>query len=109
MIYDLLLVSADSINTEQANKLLGHSKSLLLSYHDPIPNISAALLRTCRAIYEEALPILYGRNVFEFSDPDAIDEFRDSGIASYPYGKRSVMIKKRSATLCFPFASITPK
>ena len=87
MVYDYLLVSVDPIDSEEANKLLGENKTLLLNHHNPIPHISATLLRTCRTIYKEALPILYGRNVFNFSSPAAIRNFRNSGIDSYHQGK----------------------
>ena len=83
MIYDHLLVSVDPIESEEANKLLGENKDILLSCHNPIPNISATLLRTCRTILKEALPRLYGRNVFSFSHPKAIRDFKDDGIRSY--------------------------
>lgn len=87
MIYSHLLVSADPIKSEQANKLIGDKRSVLLSEHDPISDISATLLRTCRKVYNEALPILYGRNVFIFSRPKAIDNFRDSGIDGWTRGR----------------------
>lgn len=87
MIYSHLLVSADPINSEQANKLIGDKRSVLLSDHNPISGISATLLRTCRKVYNEALPILYGRNVFIFSRPKAIDNFRDSGIDGFTRGR----------------------
>ena len=41
------------------------------SYKD----IDSALLRTCRAIYEETFPILYGNNHFLFDDPSKIRTF----------------------------------
>lgn len=86
IIYDHLLVSASSISTKQANKLLGRKRSILLSEHNPISDISATLLRTCRKVYNEALPILYGRNVFSFPNPEAIEKFRDSGIDNWSQG-----------------------
>ncbi len=77
--------------SEQANKLIGDKRSVLLSDHNPISDVSATLLRTCRMVYNEALPILYGRNVFIFSSPAAIDNFRDSGIDGFSRGKRLVI------------------
>ena len=38
-------------------------------------DIGADLLRTCRAIYEETVPILYGKNRFEFYAPSQISTF----------------------------------
>ncbi len=92
IIYDHLLVSASSISTKQANKLLGGKRSILLSDHNPISDISATLLRTCRKVYNEALPILYGRNVFSFPNPEAIEKFRDRGIDGWSRGRHIVVI-----------------
>lgn len=87
MIYEHLLVLVDPIDSEQANKLLGENKTILLNQCHPISHIGATLLRTCRTIYQEALPVLYGRNVFDLSSPKAIRDFRDSGINIYTQGK----------------------
>lgn len=44
------------------------------------PGMDATFLRCCRRIYEEALPVLYGQNVFEFYEKDELREFRSSQI-----------------------------
>ncbi|MCJ1465645.1 hypothetical protein MMC07_004264 [Pseudocyphellaria aurata] len=51
------------------------------------PDIDATLLRTCQAIYREALPILYQSNTFSFDDPSDIIHFRD---ANLPFLGRSI-------------------
>ena len=38
-------------------------------------DIDSILLLVCREIYKEAAPVLYGNNVFRFSDPEVIEEF----------------------------------
>ncbi|KAL9109009.1 MAG: hypothetical protein Q9227_006249 [Pyrenula ochraceoflavens] len=50
-IYRLVFVSKDQINLSKRERL----------------DRTAALLRTCRQVYDEACPILYGENVFEFN------------------------------------------
>ena len=52
----------------------------------PIKDINAALLRTCRAIYEETFPILYGNNRFVFHRPSQITEFA-FGTLCFPLGR----------------------
>jgi len=67
-VYELLLVSDENITPAQ--RLLGSSKTLQRAY-DSGPGraagLDATLLRTCRAIHYEALPILYEENTFEFN------------------------------------------
>lgn len=43
-------------------------------------DMDATFLRCCRRIYEEALPVLYGQNVFQFYEKDELREFRSSEI-----------------------------
>ena len=50
----------------------------------PDPGIDATILRTCRRIYHEALPILYCGNTFYFWHPFHIDHFKLDGIAKTP-------------------------
>ena len=106
MIYDLLLVSDDLIDSGQANKLLGENKSLSLRLHNPISYISAALLRTCRTVYKEGLPILYGRNVFDFSHPEAIRKFRHCGIDEFPRS-RFLLVDKSLCNFLLSFINVS--
>lgn len=64
-IYKLLLVSDENITPER--QLLGASNSFKQEFRDgkPITGLDVTLLRTCRAIYREALPLLYEKNVFK--------------------------------------------
>lgn len=46
--------------------------------------IDTTVLRTCRQIYIEALPMLYGDNNFVFFSASALDLFRDKGLVGIP-------------------------
>ena len=61
MVYAHLLTILGVI--DQAHKQLGSKETAMLDYYTPIPNIDATVLRTCRLIYSESLPVLYGLNV----------------------------------------------
>lgn len=78
MIYRHVLVSSDRIN--RAHDLIGY-KTLVANNHHPISNIDSRIMQTCRLIYEETLPILYGENIFEFSSSNSISHFADAGLS----------------------------
>jgi len=46
--------------------------------------IDTTVLRTCRQVYMEALPMLYGENNFVFFSPSALDLFRNKGLVGIP-------------------------
>ena len=74
---DLLLLNKRSGVVYQKNKR-DHDAP------DPDPGIDATILRTCRKIYYEALPILYLGNTFYFWYPAQIDTFKLDGIVKTP-------------------------
>jgi len=78
MIYRYVLVSSERIT--RAHDLIGY-KTLVANNHHPIPNIDSRVMQTCRLIYEETLPILYGGNIFEFSSPNSISHFADARLS----------------------------
>ena len=78
MIYRRLLISSEPIL--RAHELIGY-KTIVAGNHHPISDLDSRLMRTCRAVYEETLPILYGSNTFEFHSPNAMSLFADSGIS----------------------------
>lgn len=86
MIFCHLLTIPEPI--EKAHKHLGSKDTALLDNYNPIPHIDAAVLRTCRIVYSEALPILYGQNTFEFSSANAIRSFQSKSLIGYPLGMR---------------------
>lgn len=60
--------------------------------------IDATVLRTCRLIYIEALPMLYGENNFVFFSVLALSLFRDKGLVSMPC-KYSLLLPRRTHIL----------
>ena len=87
MIFHHLLATAEPI--EKPHKHLGSKETALLDNYNPIPQIDSTILRTCRVIYSEALPILYGQNTFEFSSANAIRSFQSKSLIGYPLGNTS--------------------
>lgn len=88
MIYSDLLVLPEPI--AHAHKLLGFQSTAMLEHYKPIAGIDAAITRTCRFIHEEANPILYGHNEFEFQSAEAVNHFGTEGLtATYPPSKHS--------------------
>lgn len=85
MIFHHLLTIPEPV--EKAHKHLGSKDTALLDNYKAIPHIDAAILRTCRQIYSETLPILYGQNTFEFSSANAIRSFQSKSLVGYPLGR----------------------
>ena len=64
----------DDNDDEHETIAMDPAPELLLSdedipYSSQFHSLSLSLLRTCHAVYSEALPALYGSNVFSFSSP----------------------------------------
>ena len=72
-----LLVKPETIF--QAHKLLG-TEQVMESQCSRIKGLEPAILRTCRSIYLQALPILYGHNAFRFDSGDSLTEFAHKGL-----------------------------
>lgn len=47
----------------------------MLDSIQPVKDIDSAILRVCRSVYDEALPVLYGHNTFEFAKPRKLQDF----------------------------------
>ncbi|KAI4149118.1 MAG: hypothetical protein L6R39_002607 [Caloplaca ligustica] len=47
----------------------------MLDSIQPVRDIDSSILRVCRSIYNEALPVLYGQNTFEFAKPRKLRDF----------------------------------
>ncbi|KAL8781572.1 MAG: hypothetical protein Q9213_005958 [Squamulea squamosa] len=52
----------------------------MLDSLQPLKDIDGSILRVCRSIYSEALPILYGKNTFEFCKPRKLRDFSHAGL-----------------------------
>ncbi|KAL9606285.1 MAG: hypothetical protein Q9179_000560 [Wetmoreana sp. 5 TL-2023] len=78
MIYSELLVSAQPI--KKPHKLVCKKKSIMLDSTHPVKDIDSAILSVCRTIYNEALPVLYGKNTFEFCKPRKLRDFSHTGL-----------------------------
>ena len=72
-------VLVSSRNIANAHKFMRPREPLRAASFPPIKDIDAVLLRTCRAIYEETFPILYGNNRSVF--------YRASQIIKFAFGK----------------------
>lgn len=80
---DVLVSSREVAN---AHIFMRPQEPLIVVNCPPIKDIDAALLRTCRAIYEETFPILYGNNRFVFYHTSQITEFA-FGNLYFPLGR----------------------
>ena len=78
MIYQELLVSESRIRN--ADRYLVCTQTPILSERKRIHDVDAVFMRTCRSVYDETMPILYGNNVFLFENPDNIRYFRSKGL-----------------------------
>lgn len=72
-VWEVTLIS-DYIVT--AHTFIAPYKSILVNTNPPVGDIDAAILRTCRAIYHEALPLLYDSTLFLFRSVTEIENFR---------------------------------
>lgn len=88
LIYRELLLSKSGGRVEEPHKLLDKKSSSLIHMHRVAmecfvrdPHIDSSILRTCRRVYQEGLPILYGDNVFMFSQAIGVKTFRAEQIS----------------------------
>ena len=90
LIFKILLVSPVVIC--DAHKLVGNKEVMEINC-PRVKGLEPAILRTCRAINNEALPVLYGYNRFYFDSPTALTDFahhertRLFGPENTPYGR----------------------
>ena len=83
IVYEKLLVSSRTII--DADKLV--DKYEIYTAKDraaPVEDIDVPILYTSRTIYSEALPILYGRNRFYFSESESTERFGFSNLPTTP-------------------------
>ena len=75
MIYCLLLISSTSIDSDNIFKAVERRKLTRMTDESDIeifPELYPAILRICRTIYHEALPLLYRGNSFHFNSPSKV-------------------------------------
>ena len=108
-IYRELLISKSGGKVEEPDRLVDgknsrviHRQRVAMEYLIPDPYIDSSILMTCRRVYEEALTILYGENVFKFSHPMGMAKFRDRH-TSTKWGEYecTVFTTKRFLYQCF--------
>ena len=90
-IYEQLLVRPD--RSLKPNGLRPYEEEVEQSYRDK-NRMSINVLLTCRTIYEEALPILYGKNILAFHD----NHFSNQ-VLPFPEG-HLVMVKHVDVQMC---------
>ncbi|KAL8834372.1 MAG: hypothetical protein Q9170_003782 [Blastenia crenularia] len=78
-VYDYLLMGTTPIKYPGG---LVQSKFRLGVDPPDHPDLDAAIIRTCRQVYEEALPILYVKNRFVFDNPECIEAFHFGRLAT---------------------------
>ncbi len=71
---------------KQAHRFLERYPPIMANQGTHVEAIDPALLRTCCAIYNEAIHILYGMNHFHFSTLKDIEVFEHVGLENTPFG-----------------------
>lgn len=69
-----------------AHNFLDPHPPFMLAESSHIEEINAAILRTCRTIYQEAIHILYGTNRFYFRKSKDIEKFAFRGLSNISFG-----------------------
>ena len=105
MIYTNVMKYKKSIN--RPHRFLGRQQSILAEDNEHIQVIDATLLRTCKAIYYEAIHILYGKNRFYFLKPSDIEDFAHLGLGNIPFGFYGAISKSASVVNNAPCGRLT--
>ena len=80
MIYRKLLISPDRIDNPAYRVGLKRIEHKMLGTYAPVAGLDSTILRVCRTVYDEALPVLYGENTFCFPGPDTMATFKSVGL-----------------------------
>ncbi|KAL8674229.1 MAG: hypothetical protein Q9168_001353 [Polycauliona sp. 1 TL-2023] len=96
MIYHEILVSAAPIR--KPHKLVCNKRSIMLDKNQPVKDIDSSILRVCRMVYFEAVPVLYGKNTFEFSKPRKLRDFSHAGL-DRSHTSKHIHLKRRPLAL----------
>ena len=75
-IYRELVVSSEYLNG--LSTMVGKERLMkkMSNTLEPMADVDATVLRTCRKTYSEALSILYGENFFAFSCVETMNAFK---------------------------------
>ena len=105
MIYRNVLIAEEIIT--RPHRFLGPQPSIQVEDSKHVQVIDAALLRTCKAIYHDAIRILYGRNGFRFFNPSDVEDFAHLGLGSIPFGLYGGIGESASAADNAPYGRLT--
>ena len=80
LVYRQILTTKAVLNAGAEIKKM--TRSLTTDDNDPshISNINSAVMQTCRKMYQETLPVLYGENKFGFRTPEDLEAFREGNL-----------------------------
>ena len=92
---------------KQPHRFLGRHPPMMAEAGKHIEVIDAALLRTCRAVYHDAVGILYGVNRFEFRQPRDIEEFAHVGLGKTSFGFYRTVNEPSHAVQNSPYGRLT--
>ena len=107
MIYTNVIVIELHENILRRHRFLGRQPCILAQDSKHLQSVDAALLRTCKAIYHEAIRILYGKNSFYFLKPSDIEDFAHLGLGSIPFGFYGAISKSASVVKNAPYGRLT--
>ena len=105
MIYTNVLVYEFTI--VRPHRFLGRQPPILAKDSKYFPSIDAALLRTCKVIYHEAIRILYSKNRFQFCKPSDIEKFAHLGLGTFPFEFYGTTNKPSSPVHNAPYGRLT--
>lgn len=79
-VYRLLLTTTAVLNA--GADIENTAYTLTTDDNDPknVSGVDSAVMRTCRKMYHETLPVLYGENRFKFRTKDDLEAFREGNL-----------------------------
>ena len=106
MIYNNVLIYHHG-SILRPHRFLGRHLPIAAEESKHIEAIDAALLRTCKAIYHEAIHILYGKNLFYFLKPGDIEDFAHLRLGNMSFGYYGAISKSASMVNNAPYGRLT--
>lgn len=105
MVYTNVLCYDQSI--KGAHRFLDRHPPIMVEDSAYLEAIDAALLRTCRAVYSEAIRILYRRNRFYFRTLGDIKRFAHVGLGNTPFRFYHTATEPSAAISSAPYGRLT--